>query len=708
MFVLAGCGSGFDCGKDCFLEGAFSIAVVDRDGPSERVLVTKDGVELFASPVGASWALVGEGDATVGYASGSFDFEDDPVSSCTALSTGSIARTESGVQVVGTFMDCASEVTLTFAQDDDRLGFTLESGDSNHNRVSLVLASSETERLVGFGEQYDRIDMKGSRLPIWCQEQGHGRGLDPVSGLFSITEGNSAGDWHTSYSCVPWMMSSKKRGLYLTNTEYSVFDMTAMDRIEITAWSSSLSGAMVAGENPAALLEAFSSYTGTMAPLPMWTDNGVIVRVHGGSQEVRDAVAELVEADVPVSAVWVEDWCGLRRTAFGNRIWWNWDVDRGQYPDWETLVSDLEAEGVRTLAYVNPFLVDASDKPELGRHLYAEAEEAGYLVQHPDGGPYWIEMGGFYAAMVDLSNPLAVAWMKDALGDVVDTGVAGWMADFAEALPVDAVLHSGQDAAAYHNQYPVQWARLNAEMTEERGVTSEFLNWHRSGGALSPGVARAFWTGDQLVTWDAFDGLATVVPALNSGGLSGWSINHSDTGGYLSIELLDVVRDRELFQRWLELNAFTPLIRMHSTNAPDANHQYNTDPETLAHLSDMAALYLALAPYRRVLMNEARASGMPLVRHPLLHFPDDPEVWSLTTQFMLGPDVMVVPVVEPGASRVSAYLPSGDWVHLWSGTEYPEPSGAWYDVEAPVGQPAVFYSEGSEVGVTLKSAKDAL
>lgn len=76
--------------------------------------------------------------------------------------------------------------------------------------------------------------------------------------------------------------------------------------------------------------------------------------------------------------------------------------------------------------------------------MFEEAREKGFLILHPSGQPYLIPNTSFSAGMVDLTNPGAREWLKDILREMVATGVSGWMADFGEALPFDAVLHSGE------------------------------------------------------------------------------------------------------------------------------------------------------------------------------------------------------------------------------------------------------------------------
>ena len=74
---------------------------------------------------------------------------------------------------------------------------------------------------------------------------------------------------------------------------------------------------------------------------------------------------------------------------------------------------------------------------------------------------------------------------------------SGWMADFGEGLPYDAVLHSEEGAAAFHNRYAKEWAEVN----RKAGHGDEIAFFGRSGFNKSPGKSTLFWFGDQLVAW---------------------------------------------------------------------------------------------------------------------------------------------------------------------------------------------------------------
>ena len=207
---------------------------------------------------------------------------------------------------------------------------------------------------------------------------------------------------------------------------------------------------------------------------------------------------------------------------------------------------------------------------------------------------------------------------------------------------------------------------------------------------------------DQKVSWDEHDGIKSAVTGLLSSGLSGYAFEHTDIGGYTAIDnpLLKYHRSKELLMRWTELAAFTVVFRTHEGNRPEVNHQIYSDAQTLRHFARLAEVYEAWKPYRMKLVKEAAETGLPVVRHPFVHYPDDPEVYGLDYQFMVGSELMVAPVLDPGEDAVEVYLPAGRWVHLWSGKEYgsEEVEGVYQAVPAPIGEPAVFYKEGSDAG----------
>lgn len=688
--------------------GAFSVAWSPEQGGSftTRHQEAPDRVVWSTLP-GIAFAAAGQGHEKVTESRGSFKIRDTPTHVCANQTVEAITLVADKLIVQGMFMghggqDRVGYVFSLEARGSHQLAFDLSFSDPRCDRAWLTYASEPDEHFFGFGEQFSCFDLKGKRLPIFVQEQGIGRGLQPISFLANLVAG-SGGAWHTSYACVPHYITSRLRSVFLDNSEYSVFDMRKADRVQIHVFAPRMSGKILHGTSPAQLIEEYTSSVGRMRPLPDWIIEGAIVGMQGGTETVRKTWAALKERGTPIAAFWLQDWVGPRKTSIGKQLWWNWEVDQAHYPDWNSLRQTLDADGIRLLTYINPFLVDVAEKPGARRNLFRQAVERGFLVRDSTGAPCLIPNTSFSAGLLDLTNPAACAWMKDVIrNQVIETGVKGWMADFGEALPYNAKLYSGEPASSFHNKYPETWARLNREAIDATGHGEDFAFFTRSAYRSSPRYTTLCWLGDQLVTWDAHDGIKTAVTGLLSGGMSGFSFNHSDIGGYttFSMPFLNYRRSKELLLRWTELNAFTVVYRTHEGNKPEANVQFYSDDETLDHFSRFAKVYKAWGFYRKQLVQEAARTGLPVVRHLFIHYPEDPNTYALSyEQFLVGSDLMVVPVLDPGRKTVDAYFPAGKWIHVWSRKAYGDPNkGVQKTVDAPIGQPAVFYRDQSAIG----------
>lgn len=179
------------------------------------------------------------------------------------------------------------------------------------------------------------------------------------------------------------------------------------------------------------LITEYTSYAGRMLPLPDWVSDGVIAGIQGGQQKAKEIVQQLRQHNVPVSAMFIQDWTGQRLQDAGRgmrytRHWWNWENDDELYPDWNKFVQELtkEEEGgkkMRVLSYVNPLLSNASKKPRFKRNLFTEAQDKGYLVKDTqsissDTRALSIKFGiDLEAGLLDLTNPDTRTWFKQVL-----------------------------------------------------------------------------------------------------------------------------------------------------------------------------------------------------------------------------------------------------------------------------------------------------
>ncbi|XP_010271777.1 PREDICTED: uncharacterized protein LOC104607781 [Nelumbo nucifera] len=587
------------------------------------------------------------------------------------------------------------------------------------NRVFMTYASDRDEKFYGFGEQFSYMEFKGRRVPIFVQEQGIGRGDQPVTLAANLVSYRAGGDWSTTYAPSPFYITSKMKSLYLEGYSYSVFDLTRLDRVQIKTHGDSLQGRLLNGNSPTDLIEKFTETIGRPPELPNWIISGAVVGMQGGTEAVCHVWDKLKDYDVPISAFWLQDWVGQRKTVIGSQLWWNWEVDTDQYRGWQQLVKDLGSEDIKVMTYCNPCLAPVYTKLNRRRNLFEEAKKLDILVKYKNGETYMIPNTAFDVGMLDLTHPDASCWFKQILQEMVDDGVRGWMADFGEGLPLDASLYSGEDPVSAHNRYPELWARINREFVEEwksthfsedKDTEETLVFFMRAGFRESPKWSMLFWEGDQMVSWQANDGIKSAVVGLLSSGLSGYALNHSDIGGYCAVPIIKYQRSEELLLRWMELNAFTTVFRTHEGNRPSSNRQFYSNTHTLSHFARFAKVYKAWKFYRIQLVKEAAQKGLPVCRHLFLHFAKDERVHSLTyQQFLVGTEILVVPVLDKGKKVVKVYFPLGEscsWQHIWTGKQF-DRQGSEISVEAPVGYPAIFVKSGSPIGKTfLKNLSD--
>ena len=705
--------------RGAYAVGSF-VFTYDEWGPSVHHVDAPD-VERFAPPLGGGWLRAARTSLHVEEHQGSFKIEDTVEASCSDLVIDDMAyRPSTGdLRLNGHFDDCASaEVLVTVCErETGHLGIDIRMEDPSWNELRVELGSAPDERIFGMGVQgmHDGLDLNGREIPVLSQEGGVGRGHPVITPLVELASEGSGGSETTAYVATPQYITSEGRAIYLEDTELAIFDFRADDRSRLRLFSEQMRVRLPVGTEPLELVSSYTEWAGRMPAPPDWVNEGAVVALARPLDESLSIVDELLDERAALAGVWNQTWSGVSETFIGEQVLWNWVQDPNTHPGWDAWVDELASRDLRTLCYVNSMLRDVpEDYGTVRRNLYQEALEAGYFVHDEDGEPYLLPVTAFEVGLVDLSNQDAWRWFSEVLREeMLDAaGCSGWMADFAEALPFDAVMADGASGADWHNRYPVEWARLNREAVEEAGRLGDVHVFHRSGHSLSPRYALSLWQGDQLTTWDEYDGLISSVHQLIGGGFSGFSILHSDIGGYTSLSYLGLGYDREedLLLRWTEMAAFTALMRTHEGNQPGANYQVYSNLTTRKHFARMTRIYRALAPYRRTVFEEAEALGWPVARHLVMHYPDDARAWDVSDAFLLGDAFLVAPVVEKcvtypyGCStRRTVYLPGDEaWVHLWSGTVYS--GGTEVEVEAPMGEPPVFYREGAEAGTDLVDA----
>lgn len=555
------------------------------------------------------------------------------------------------------------------------------------NRYWLTFVTNPKEHIYGCGETYSELDLKGQNVRIWVAEhQNTGRISKKIIKeklLGKHPDKKLSFDKYESYYAQPTFVFSDKYYVHCDINAYSEFDFT--DAGKITLYFQEPPVIITdSGQDFAEVSRKLTGLLGRQKALPDWLYDGVILGIQEGTDVVDAKIRKAKEAGVPVVGVWCQDWSGCRRTGFGYQVMWNWEWDQELYPGLDKKIAEWKDEGVRFLGYINPFIAIEKD-------LYAYASEHGYCVRDREGKDYLVTITTFPAAMVDFTNPEAYEWYKGLIKEnMIGLGMGGWMADFGEYLPIDAVLYSGENPAIIHNQWPAIWAKMNQEAVAECGKEGQVFFFTRAGHTGTIAHSHMMWTGDQHVDWSIDDGLPAVIPATLSLAMSGYGIAHSDVGGYTTI--MHMRRSKELLLRWEEMNVFSPLFRTHEGNQPVNNVQFDDDEELLAQLAKCGRMHVALKDYLKGLVDEEISDGTPVMR-PLFYHYDEAEAYTEKTEYLLGRDLLVAPVYEEGAKSRTIYLPSDGWVNIFDGKEY---AGGHMIVEAPIGKPPVFVRKDSK------------
>jgi alpha-D-xyloside xylohydrolase len=162
-----------------------------------------------------------------------------------------------------------------------------------------------------------------------------------------------------------------------------------------------------------------------------------------------------------------------------------------------------------------------------------------------------------------------------------------------------------------------------------------------------------------------------------------------DIGGFFGPELTP-----GLYIRWTQLGALSPLMRAHGLR-PREPWQFGSDALEISRR--WVRLRYELLPYLWQVAHESARHGWPVMRPLGLEFPDDPVARSVDDSFLLGSDLLVVPIFDDGTAPVTRrfYVPEGTWVDLVDGTTYSGPG--FHRTDVPLDRLPVLVRSGAVV-----------
>ena len=551
-------------------------------------------------------------------------------------------------------------------------------------RIETCFTAHEGERFYGLGQhQHGRLDQKGCVIDL----------------LQMNTE-----------VVIPFLISSRGYGLIWNNPGIGRVELAENRTRWILDAAPQLDYVVMPG-NPAALLKEYAALTGHPPMMPDWAMGFWQCKLRYRTQDQVLSIARAYkERGLPISCL-VIDFFNWTRGGEGR-------MNPDDFPDPAAMVAELQEMGIRPMISIWP-TVNANAEN------HNEMRDAGYLIQHRrgvqassiflDAGSEGVNPLSFY----DATNPDARAyhWSRIREGYARHGFGAFWLdANEPEVYPThpDNMLYHAGDGRAVTNAYPLLHQQGYAEHMEADGIEDPIL------------LSRSAWLGTQrypVVVWsgDVHSTFADFARQIRAGlnmALSGIPWWTTDIGGFKGGDIRDP-GFAELMIRWFQYGTFCPVMRLHGFRM-DAegdprlgrdflfggadNEVWSFGEEVYGILAAYMHLRERLRPYITSLMQTAHQTGLPPMRPLLVDFAEDPRACEIEDQFLFGPDLLVAPILEAGATAREVYLPEGArWTCAWTGAELG--AGQTHNVSAPLDRIPLFLRDGAMLPIADPSAE---
>ncbi|KAI0312736.1 alpha-glucosidase [Amylostereum chailletii] len=492
-----------------------------------------------------------------------------------------------------------------------------------HSELNL----SPGELIHGLGEQFGAFVKNGQSISVWNRDGG--------------TSSEQA------YKCVPFYITNRGYGVFINHPGEVEVEVGSekVSRVGVSVAGESLEYYLIYGETPLQILERYTRITGRPALLPAWTfglwlstsfltsyDSKTVSGFLQGMQE-RDCGVRVFHLD----CFWMKgyEWCSFT-------------FDPDNFPDPKTYLSDIKSKyGVKICVWINPYISQLSP-------IFQEGVKGGYFIKRKDGTPWQWDLWQPGLAVVDFTNPAAERWYVEKVASLIDLGVDTFKTDFGERIPhAGVVYHDGSDPYRMHNVYATKYNQVVFDLLKERFGEGEAVVFARSahaGGQRFP----VHWGGDCESTFEA---MAETLRGGLSLTLSGFAFSSHDIGGF------EGHPPPEIYNRWVAFGLFSSHSRLHGSGSYRVPWQYGE--ESAKYMAKYMEAKHRLMPYIFDLAIKANQVGHPLQRAMFLEFPSDRTTHTLDGQYMLGPSLLVAPVLVPEGEESEYYLPAGRWTSFF-------------------------------------------
>jgi alpha-glucosidase len=515
------------------------------------------------------------------------------------------------------------------------------------------------ERYYGMGERGGPLNRRGRQFAMRNQDRAaYGPLTDPL------------------YISIPYFWGARGSdayGVFLDNPAVPFFDFDPNNEgaLAFGALAGELDYYLFTGPSPSNVTAAYGRITGFSGLPPKWTLGYHQSRYGYASQTELLTIARTLRAQrVPADVLYLDIDYLDRLQMF------SWNLDAFPNPfEMNALLGQL---GFRRVNIMEPVI-------HTGDRFWSALAQAGYFVKNQFGdalvNPIWYGT----VSWLDFTKTEAARWYKDALKGFLITGIDAVWNDLnepaANEMPDASFDFDGSPRGDLEARNVYALREGAASYDAQRELRPGVRPWGISRAGYA-GIQRyiANWGGDALSDWDT---LRTNIQMSLSMGLSGQNFFGHDIGGFLGAP------SPELFTRWTEFAAYTPLFRNHAMNTSPAREPWAFGEPTLSTVREIINERYRLLPYIYTLFERASRTGEPMLAPAFFEFPGDPATWNDDTAFMVGPSLLVAPVFAEGATSRPVYLPEGsDWFDSRSDERLA--GGTISEVPAPLGAPPVF------------------
>jgi len=539
-------------------------------------------------------------------------------------------------------------------------------------------SSPTGEAFHGFGGRHNSLNEAGQHFYNWVDQENFAGGSPETL----LPNGPQA-----AYYVQSSFVSSHGYGLLLDRNELSAWrlDSDRPDAWQTQSFSPAISYVVAPGTMTQAI-STLTAITGRQRTPPPWAlgpmfDREVELYEGGASRYERQLAGDIkriASKQLLLTAYRIEGWQMLSK------------------PVLESVIAQLRALGVHPLVYFRAFVGEDSGTDDPNE--FKTAVQQGYVAKTAGGEPYiFTDNFNKPAGVIDFTNPAAVTWWKGRIDAALELGADGFMLDFGEQVLPDMHFSDGSTGTQMHNRYPVLYQQVTRAAVEEYEAAhpgrSVFF-FTRSGYTGTPGTAayeNANFPGDETTDWGAASGLASQTPDMLNRAIGGAYGYSTDIGGYYDV--FSPPTTKELFVRWAEWAALSPLFRLHGALITE-HTPWSKAIRSGPLYKQYSKLHISAEPLIAALWKQADETGLPVTRPLYLAYPNDSQAALQNQEWLLGPDVLVAPVIERAVSTRTVYFPTGCWRNPETGQEVLGPQYA--SVGAEASQLPFFFHCGTE------------